>query len=261
GFTFRYKKQLSGGRVGSTSLFLPWEKVDHVLYTPLPGEREALEDLSSVSTDRLRDLWLQRLRLLGRPKSSAPALGLEFAKRLSLEEQESSKTRAIEIFQRLETDSWDPSLVPFATQGRLRTLLRMGRFEEAIREAKVMAEDEENAALLLEAKQILASVEFDRLQTLETENPRWHLDDEIRPKRNAHFHKAIDLYLYAYLFQGSDEIAAARGLLGAAEVYRFADDHDQARVCAEDVLRHYSNTPSRDPASQLLKTLNADESP
>jgi len=261
GITFKYEVPLSNGRTGFTTKKLPWNAIDSIRFEPLPGEEAALAQPADASEDQLRKLWMSRLEHLARPRSTAPQLGLLYAERLSNGDSRFARERALDIFRRIEAKAWDEESRVRATQGRLQTLIHLDRIEDAMVEARRMAEEAENPAVLLEAKHVLAEAEFDQLAQLEEEHPRWHLDDEVRPRRNAHFHEALDLFLYPYLFHGSREEAAARGLLGAARVHRFAGDLEKARSCAEDILQLYPDTASREPARALLNELSQPSTP
>ena len=93
---------------------------------------------------------------------------------------------------------------------------------------------------------------------LELAHPRWIEDDEVRPEREALFHRAVDRHLFAYLHYGSEEAVAARGLWGAREVFEFAGEGERARECARDVVELYPETEFADKARDYLKK-KADE--
>ncbi len=243
------------GEVGSSTGRIPFTNIDYIEFAPLPGE-----EIAEGSADLL-ELWAQKQKYLSRPRSNAGEVGLAAADALLESDSKYDHERALEIFRMVEEKGWDPDQKPSAKQGRLRSMIKLGQIDEAMRQAKEMAETTEEPQVLIEARFVMASAEFDQLQALEEEHPRWFLDDEVRPKRNAHLNAALDQFLFPYLFYGSEEEDSARGLIAAANVYRFVDDALNAQRCAEDVLKLYPATSFRSRAEAMIQQLSKPDSP
>ena len=138
-------------------------------------------------------------------------------------------------------------------------MIALGDVEAAVQEALAMAEESESAEILMDAKFVLATADFDALKKLVEEKPKWEEDDEVRPERNRMFHETIDKFLFPHLFHGSAEDAAARGLWSAVEVYRWAGEKEEARSRAGDLLALYPGTGYAGRAIQMLEQVEAAE--
>ncbi len=237
------------GEVGSSVGRISYPNIEFIEFSPLEGEDKA------VTREELQKIWTQKQKHLHRPRSNAGNFGLAFAEKLLESENRFEHERAKSLFELIEGKDWNAENHARAKQGRLRSMIALGQIKEAMQEARVMADEAEDPRVLIEAKYVLASAEFDQLKAIEEDNPRWDLDDEIRPKRNEYFNAALDQFLFAYLFYGSEEESSARGLIGAANVYVFAKNPANARLCAEDVVKLYPNTSYRKTAEELIATL------
>tara|TARA_R110002096_G_scaffold292391_1_gene486900 strand:+ start:6718 stop:7587 length:870 start_codon:yes stop_codon:yes gene_type:complete len=239
------------GEVGSSTGRIAYRNIDYIEFSAIPGEDTASD------VDSLEKIWEQKQKLLSQPRSNAGEIGLSFAEKLLETSNKFTQERALGIFALIEEKDWNTENHPRAKQGRLRSMIALGSINEAMSEARRMAEGaEENPRVLIEANYVLATAEFDQLKSVEEENPRWEVDDEVRPVRNRHFNAALDQFLFPYLFYGSEEEASARGLIAAAEVYQYAKDTANARLCAEDVVKLYPNTKHRKRADELLAKLS-----
>lgn len=248
---FEYKR--TTGEV--SRITLPWDRIEWIDFHESPELKQAFANPAKTALPAFAKLWDQLSPWLGRPRSRAAELGLNYAKRLAESKEDMAPEQALDLYKIIIARAWDPEKQAEAIRGRIATLLALNREREAVREAEALAEQTENPAHLLEAKYLLAANAYTRLQELEKENPRWQLDDEVRPQRNELFHRALDLSLFSYLFYGSEEAASARGLLQAAEVHRFAGDSPNARLCAEDILKLYPKTEQAEAARKMLNEL------
>ena len=256
GITFEFQK--SGGGAASR-VNIPWNSIDRIEFPTSPAEQKALADPGAVPLATLAKLWEEKSDWLSRPRSNAAQVGLIYAKKLADSKEEMAPEQALDLFKLISEQAWDEKNQAAAIRERLLALISMGRERDAIREAEALAEASENPALLLEAKQVLAANAFEKLKAIEEENPRWELDDDVRPCRNKYFNEAIDHALFAYLFYGSEESAAARGLIFAAEIYRFTKDNKNSKLCAEDILKLYPNTEFTDRARAHLAEISKQE--
>jgi hypothetical protein len=77
-------------------------------------------------------------------------------------------------------------------------------------------------------------------------------DDEVKPIRERHYHRALDLALYPSLFHPRRRAESADGLWQAAQIYLHT--HDSARVVAvlEDLLNLYADSHHTAKAKELL---------
>lgn len=252
-FTFEFKR---AGVTGTSRVKIPWRSVDRIEFQNSARQIDALANPGQTDLKVFADLWKNSSPWITRPNSKAAVIGLAYAKKLATSEAEMAAEQALDIFDTVSKRAWNPEDQATGLRERLKTLLALGREREAIREAETLAAESENPTLLLEARHILATNAFDRLKAIEEENPRWELDDDVRPDRFRYFNEAIDNSLFAYLFYGTEEQAAADGLLHAAEVYEFAKDANKARQCANDIIKLYPGTKAAQPAAVLLDKLS-----
>ena len=251
--------EVAGGVAYSTKIF-PMAEVAVIDFGPLPGETLLLESAGVGDLEALEELWDARRAHLGLPNSNAGEVGVLYGETLLESSGARAPVRALELFSKIESSDWNEERRMLARQGRLRTLLVLGRIEEAVAEATAVAGETQDVAILTEADHILATADFGRLLELVEENPRWEEDDEVRPLRNELYHGLIDRFLHPYLFRGSSERAAARGLWGAVEVYLSAGETEAARWRAEDIVALYPGSSYAGKARELLGTAGKLES-
>lgn len=214
--------------------------------------------LARATPDEVTDiggLWLLAEPWLALPKSPAGRIGVVYGDLLLRSGTPDNAVRALEVFTRIEEGSWSDDDVAQARQGRLRAMVATGRAGEAVAEATELAKVSEDPAVLVEAKYILAEAADRGLRKLIEDNPRWEQDVFVIPERHRLYHEALDLYLFPYLFFGSEAEPAARGLWGAARVYQFTGETAQAVECARDIAAIYPGTKYAIPARQFLDSL------
>lgn len=225
-----------------------------------PDDAEA-KIIASGDAKALRDLWLNKERLLTRPNSNAGEVALALAESLINLNATSTRESARDLFSTVENEDWNPKRRVAATRGRLRALIALGDIDNAISEANQIAEDAEDPELLLDARHVLAVTEFQKLEKLIHDNPKWRDDDEIVEEIRNLYNSTANKFLEAYLFYGSHQDAAARGLLHAARTHQLAGNPDEALACASDILELYKTTSAATAARELIteleKTKNA----
>ena len=239
----------------TASVSIQKANVSYIEFAPDPARDRALE---SAATDRIRetgDLWLRQLPWLDIPRSPAARIGCVFGNLLLKTETRENAAKALEIFRQIEARAWDDQDKMNARQGRLRALVATGHAKDAVKEALKLAEITENPAVLIEAKFILAEADGAALRKLVDDNPRWQEDILVIPEHARLYHQALDLYLFPYLFFGSDTLPAARGLWEAAQIYDFVGEKDNALECARDLTTIYPDTPFGPPAKKYIETL------
>jgi hypothetical protein len=99
--------------------------------------------------------------------------------------------------------------------------------------------------------------EFAALKLVETENPRWMEDDEMKPIRERHYHRALDLALYPSLFHPRRAAEAAEGLWQAAQIYLHTQETARVVAVLEDLLALYADSVHTSKARDLLTPLKA----
>ncbi|MDF1814462.1 MAG: hypothetical protein P1V20_19810 [Verrucomicrobiales bacterium] len=250
--TFEFKK---AGVAGKSRVRIPWRSIDRIEFGTSLRQIDALKNPAGTDISVFIELWKTAAPWISRPESKAAAIGLAYAQKLLDLQEEMSSEEALDLYDHISKAAWNPQDQAAGIRGRLKTLLKSGRERDAIREAEELAAATENPALLLEAKYVLATDCLEKLKALEEENPRWFLDDEVRPARNELFNDAVDHSLFAYLFFGSEETAAAKGLYTAAEVYEFAGDLKNAQLCAGDIEKLYSGTKYAEQARILISKI------
>jgi hypothetical protein len=239
--------KVSGGEAFSTKI-VPMESVAFIDFGPQPGEEFLLESGGIDDVEEVEALWGAKRSNLHRPNSNAGEVGLKLAG-LLLDAGKFENAKA--LYVTVEDNDWDEKRKARARQGRLRTLLAMGEVEAAVEEALTMAEEGGSAEILMDAKFVLASADFDKLKKLVEDNPKWEEDDLVRPERNALYHGILDQFLHPHLFHGADEAGASRGLWGAVEVYRWAGDDEAALARAKDLLALYPSSEAAAKATAL----------
>ncbi|CAN5138174.1 hypothetical protein BH23VER1_BH23VER1_18770 [soil metagenome] len=238
---------------------IPLDRVDFIDFEPVPGEAETLDSGTALDLVTLRRLWNELEVHLHRPRSNAGEIALIYANRLLDEGDERSKRDAIPVFERVGKEDWSEARRGEAQVGRLRALMETGDAAAAAGEAEILSAETEDPGMLIEARFILAEASLAELKAIDQENPRWMDDDEVRPVRQELFHQTVDRYLFPYLFHGSEEREAARGLWGAHRAYRYGGNAGEAGRCAEDIAMLYPETTYAELAQKYLSTTHADD--
>lgn len=246
---------LPGPGGGSSKRNLPMDRVAFIEFGFEQGEEAVFRDLTKIPSDILETWWEFHFANLHRPRSRTAAYGLAFGEALLREKPEIGAARALSVFDRIIERAWAEEDISLAKQGRLRALIAADDLETAVEEAQVLASETEDPDLLIEVKHLLAQADFQQLKELQEEHPKWIEDDLVRPDRNALYHRILDQYLWPHLFHATRAEEAARGLLGAAEVYRFGGELELAQAALEDLQNLYEDTASYQAASTLLESL------
>ena len=251
--TFEFTKS---GSTDKTRVNIPWNRIERIEFGSTVTHIDALAKPEQTDLNVFAELWDEGSPWLSRPNSPTAKIGLVYAKKLVESGVEMAPEQGLDLYSEIAAKAWNPADQAAAIQGRLRTLFSLDRERDAIREAEALAAKTENPHHLLEAKYALASNAFSKLKNIEEENPRWYLDEEVKPGRNRAFNMAIDHSLFAFLFFGSEEKPSARGLLLAASVYEFSKDYKNAELCAQDILRLYPETTFATQAKEKLTELS-----
>lgn len=249
----------SGGPAGgSAKRTLPADRVSRVDFGWADGEAEAFARRGELDAESLEGWWDLHFAHLHRPRSRTAAWGIALAAALLRDEGESGASRALSLCDRIVARAWSSDDIAAARKGRLEALIAKGELDTAVTEARLLAGETEDPALLISVKFLLAEADFERLRILEEDNPRWEQDDEVRPERNLLYHGIVDQYLWPHLFHATRAEAASRGLLRAGEVYRFGNDPGRAAASYRDLVRLYPGTTAAMAAKERLEELTED---
>jgi hypothetical protein len=250
---YRIEIRVDGRPVGSVTI--PRADVEAIQFAENPAVKAFLAGDAGADILEAARLWGANMRFLKIPRSPASRIGRRYAEILLQSSNPQFVARALEIFTLIEKEAWDADERAKGREGRLRAMIASGQAKEAVEEAMQIARDAEEPSLLIQAKYILATDSDKKLQQLVEENPRWNEDVFVRPERMRLFNDALDNYLFAPLFHGSESEFAARGLYAAAQVYLRAEQPEAARELLTDILDLYPGTPQEKPARSLLEKL------
>jgi hypothetical protein len=229
--------------------------VNHVEFSSDAARDQKLMRATATNASEIEGLWREALPWLPIPRSPAGEIGLAYANVLLSAGDSASARKALDIFRSVEAEAWSGHVVTRARQGRLRAMVATGSAQEAIAEATEIERTADDPAVLIEAKFILAQAADKALRSFVADNPRWEEDTFALPERNRLYDETLELYLYPALFFGSEIDAAARGLWGAVEIYRFAGDLQQALEASRDLVSIYPETVYARQAQAFIETV------
>lgn len=234
---------------------IPRSDIHRVEFAPDAVRDQKLASASQAQIGEIALIWTRLQPWLGLPKSVASRAGLVYGDLLLRSGTPENAAKALSLFQQIEKEGWNEDDKILARQGRLRAMVATGNAQNAIAEAVALEKISEDPAVLIEAKFILAEAADKTLRKLVEDNPRWEEDLFVIPERNKLYNEALDLYLYPYLFFGSEVEPSARGLWGAIEVYRSAGDLKLAMETARDLVAIYPGTRYTRQADEFIASL------
>jgi len=250
-----------GSSGGSARRTLSMDRVDYIEFGFEPGEEEVYRRRGELDVETLEKWWNEHFAHLDRPRSRTADYGVALGNALLREDPDHSAQRALALFERIAERAWSDHDRADAQRGRLNALMTLGRLDEARREAALLADRTEDPALLIEVRHLQARADFEELKALEEKHPRWEVDDEVRPEREALYHRILDRFLWPHLFHATREDAAARGLLAAGRVHEFAGETGQAIARYTDLRRLYPGAPAAEEAGRRLERLSRTDTP
>ena len=228
-------------------------EVEKIVFGPDPDLETVIKDPVIGRTAFARLLWQRLEPFLSVPESPTAKAGIAYGDILLLSADAVRHHEALDLFRRIETEAWNEQDRGRALRGRLQALLRLGRVDEASREAEEMAARTEDPELLLETKLLLAETRLAALRALLEENPRWSEDPPVQAQRKRLLNETLDLALYPFLFHGTSREQAAKGLWLVREAHLLAGDTDAAREVATDITVIYPQTRHAGPAREALQ--------
>jgi tetratricopeptide (TPR) repeat protein len=243
----------AGGKTRTEQRTIQLADIEFIDFEMPEAEASLLESPTAGKLEQLRDLWESKSKWLGIRRSNSGAAGLAVADVLLQSGEAAKVSVALATYAAVERGDWDTGRQALAQQGKLRCLLVLGRPEEALEEAKRVAETAEDPGILVETRLVMAQAARDQFEALLEENPKWREDDEVREQVMEHYHATVDQFLYPCLFHGSLEEPAARGLWNAVEVYLLGEDREAAQNSANDLLKLYPASEYAEKARLLVK--------
>ena len=249
----------AGGPGAKMSVSVPRVQIERIEFAANESREQLLSDPDLGDIHEIGVLWKAWESVLDLPKSPAARIGNIYAGLLLQANDPARAQMALELFTRIEQQSWDEGSKILAAQGRLRAMVATGNAAGAVAEAEQLAIDSENSEVLIEAKFILAEAAKSGLVKLQEDNPRWYEDINVRPERERLYHESLELYLYPYLFFGSETEIASRGLWGAINVYQLAQDVPAAIEASRDLVKLYPQTTFAKQAGEYLASLPEDK--
>ena len=236
-------------------LSFPREQTASIEFGPDPQRDKWLRESSILHLAELRSLWEKLAPLLSVASSPVGRIGLRFGLVLLEEGSPLSGAEALAVFSRVALEAADTHEHEAGLQGKLRAWTMLGKTSEAGAEAEALLKTDIGACLAAEARLVLAAANEGALIQLLEENPRWEEDDNVRPERNALYHKTLDLFLQAALLPGGSPELAMRGLWGTLGIHRRCGQLSLAAETARDLIAFFPGSAFALKATLFLESL------
>lgn len=243
---------------GVAKRVLPYDQIGGVKFGLSMGERQLIAEASTDSIPALRVFWEARRRTIQLAGSNAGDFGLALARALQRAEVYDEAQAIVEEIAGQDHDERRRAKAKAEgeTLGFVR-VMKSGNPEELEKRAWAVTEaaDESNPDLMLLVTGYLVTSELAKLKQIESENPRWIEDEEVRPLRERHYHRALDLALYPSLFHPLREREAAAGLWQASQIYGYAGEVASEVKALEDLVALYGASALAEQARERLRVL------
>ena len=237
------------------SVAVPRADVSRIEFSPNPAQEHLLRSATPLQLPAVRAAWTAAQPWLEMPRSPSARVGVLLGDLLLRSADAALYPEALRLFQIIEDKAWSEDDQASARHGRLRAMVASGQAREAIAEATELAQTTENPEVLIAAKLLLAEADATALRKLIEDNPRWQEDVAIRPERERLYQHALDLYLFPYLFHGSEIEASSRGLWGATKLYEYVGEPYAALETARDIVAIYPSTKYAALAAEWVSKL------
>ncbi len=254
---FKIETVLGAGATAVVSV--PRDDVSRIEFAPNPGLDALLDQATAKDLAQVALQWKRWQGFVGVPKSPAGRIANVYANLLLATDDPENAKLAMAMLKDVAPKLWNEGEQRLAKQNRLRAMVATGQAAEAIDEAKELAKESDDPAVLIEAKFILAEAAHEELRQLVKNNPRWEQDANVRPERARLINDALDFYLYPYLFYGSEPDVAARGLWGAVEIYESTGDERNALEAARDITILYADSRFAARAAEVVEKESLNE--
>jgi hypothetical protein len=247
----------------AVNLRIPKTRVAAIAFSPDEQREAFLRMATQEHLPELAKLWSRFAPFLSLRGSPAARIGLRYGV-LSLELGSAKDSEELLLlFQKIASGAPTSEEQEAAKQGILRALVRSGHWGRAESEAAAFTKTACSVSLLAEARLTVGIVQKKRLQEFVMENPRWNLDEFVRPERDRLYHAALDSLLAAALLPGAPGELAARARLCAMEVCDAAGERHRSASLAEDIIAFHLGTSEARTAQEWLQThrIMADSKP
>ena len=205
-------------------------------------------------TQRVAARWDALAPMVPLPNHPAGELALALARLALATSDAGAHRRALTACRVVATRDWNR---PRRDQARwliVQLLNALKQPDEALTEARALVDDAHaDPETVMPALLFAARGDFQALQQLEEDNPRWIEDDLVRPERMALLHRALDAALKPSVFAGALEEPASQGLSLAIDILEFAGQREAAADTARDLITLYPDTR---PAARARKFLD-----
>ena len=245
---------------GAVKRLLPYDQIGGVKFGLTMGERQLIAEAKAETIPALRVFWEARHPTIQLAGSTAGDFGLALARALR---ETKAYAEAQAIAKKIAYEDHDPArrtraLAETATLAFIQ-VMATAKPEEVERRAWAITEmaEESHADLMLLVTGFLMQKEFAALKQVEADNPRWMEDDEVKPIRDRHYHRALDLALYPSLFHPKRRGESADGLWQATQIYLHTQDSARVVAVLEDLLALYADSQHTAKAKELLIPLKA----
>lgn len=253
---------------GLAKRVLPYDQVGGIKFGLSMGERQLIADAKTESIPALRVFWQARRLTVKFAGSNAGDFGLALARALQRAgEHEEARSIVREIAEQDQDERRRARAKAEGDTLDFVQVMRAGQPGEVEKRAWAVIEaaDESNPDLMLLVTGYLTTAEFAKLKQIEAENPRWMEDEEVKPERDRHYHRSLDLALYPSLFHPLREREAAEGLWQAAQIYGYAGETSREASALEDLTALYGASElvgkARDRLGVLKANLDGKQSP
>jgi hypothetical protein len=243
---------------GFADRVLPKAEIARIDFARTSTERRLIQQPSPAAIPALKLLWEHRRPAIKMGNTSSASIALALAKANRMRDVDEGFAEAETLLNTLAEIDLGENLSTAISRERhtlkLARALHTGPPEETDRIAWAATEADPGADAMILATSWLANRHFEDLQKLEKENPRWELDDEIRPLRARLYHLALDFALYPSLFHGTRHEEAAAGLAKTWQVHDFTKAPELALQTLEDLAALYpETTAAQETADELAR--------
>lgn len=216
---------------GTATVTYPLSRVQKIIFSP--EKRFSAEGLPQDPQARLAALnvpWLRARPFLGIPESDAGEIALVRAKTLL---ELGRYEEAIEFLDEVSALDWNTRRKYLYAPIKIRCLAALDRFDEAIKLSRQLEEESADPSSMAFVQLVLGQVELARKD----------------------YATALDHYLYNRVMNPHLVDEASRGLLGAAQAFLGLNQPRDAVRMLQDLLEDYPNSAVVIEARTTLRTI------
>lgn len=251
GNNLKMESRFAGGAVVTKTI--PVASVDRVEFAGSSKLQDELAKAQAADVGGLLQKWRTQRSFLDIPRSLTGAIGLRAAQLLLESGNPEAAASAGEILDQIVKNDWDADRRSRARTLAIEAVRSSGRHDEMIKASRALLAGDADAESKAEVSYYLALALNDDYKAFIKENPRWESDPIMRPKRNELFNDVIDCLLAPYLSYGAPPEFTAKSLLVAANLLNEADERDNARYLARDIVTLFPAQPESADAKKFLE--------